>query len=469
MSLENLENLLASFESLRLGPSTDSSQKSPNNLELLNNTSSENLENTDIIMAQFKPEYLNCVPQFDGNPNELNRYLSTCESLISSFYNAAEPDCFQNVYLINSLIGKLKGNAQLVVNIQNVTTWDELKNTLRRNFADQRDESCLNRDLVMLKQHPNEKPQQFYDRCLEILNLICNYVDMHEQTADARQLKRNLYNNLTLKTFLSGLREPLGTTIRCMRPTDLNQALQFVTQEDNVHYFQNYPNRNIPKPMHTNKPQMQQKHFNNLGQRNFMPPFNTHTQNNHFRAQNWFPNHNFPNQFNQMQFRPNFQPQKFPTNSQVFKRPQGPPNQNVFSPNQNVFPSNQNVFQPNRNVFQPNQFKTFPKPTPMSVSTRQTFNSNKPGPSNAGPQKNFVIEEVYNTEIDQNYQIDQQNLNETNSYCENQNTDYDEENYNTSSPYLNFDYDNSSNGANNYYCENEDVNFQNPPQQDDQT
>lgn len=71
--------------------------------------------------------------------------------LIDNFYNTANQRDFQNVFLLNSLIGKLTGTAKIIVNIKNVTTWDDLKAVLHRNFADQRDESCLNRDLVMLK------------------------------------------------------------------------------------------------------------------------------------------------------------------------------------------------------------------------------------------------------------------------------------------------------------------------------
>ncbi|KAJ8967270.1 hypothetical protein NQ314_002998 [Rhamnusium bicolor] len=342
------------------------------------------------IMAQFKPEYLSCVPQFDGNPNELNRVLSTCDSVITAFYDATNPNNFHNVYLLNSLIGKLTGSAKVVVNIQSVTTWNELKDTLYRNFADQRDEACLNRDLVLLKQFPNEKPQQFFDRCLQILNLICSYVDIHEEQVEAKILKRDLYNKLTLKTFLSGLTEPMGKTIRCMRPTDMNQALQFIIQEENIQYYQNFtsknfikqapvqnkpvnnfprPVNNFPKPVN-NFPRYP---FNNHNQ---FPSFNSRTQNNQFRQQN----NNFPSQPIQFQQRMNNPPQKFFRNSQVFKNP------------------NQNVFKPNPNVVLPN-------PTPMSVVTRQTSNNFQQGPSTStqyrSTQRNFTPEELYNAEVDE--------------------------------------------------------------------
>lgn len=366
MSLETL------FENLSLSPLTDSDEennhipslsisphKSENNIQQIINPEI-NLNNT--TMSQFKPEYLNCVPQFDGNPNELNRYLSICDSIISEFYDAAHPNHFHNVFLLNSLIGKLTGSAKLVVNIQSVTTWAELKDTLYRNFADQRDESCLNRDLVLLKQLPNEKPQQFFDRCLQLLNLICSYVDIHEQQAAAKLLKRDLYHKLTLKTFLSGLKEPLGTTIRCMRPKDMNEALQFIIQEENTQYYQNLATKNFTQVPVQTKPMIQQQRpmnpFNrpvhNFPRNSFnnqMSPFNYQAQNNQFRQQN-----SFPSQPIQIQPRMNNPQQKFFTNSQVFKQP----NQNVFKPN------------PNRNL---------PNPTPMSVVTRQTSNNFQQDPS----------------------------------------------------------------------------------------
>lgn len=329
-------------------------------------------------MSQFKPEYLNCVPTFDGNPNDLNRYITICQSLIDNFYDQTNPTNFQNTYLINSLISKLTGNAKLVINIQNVNRWEDLKNVLQRNFADQRDETCLNRDLVLMKQLPQEKPFEFYDRILHILNLLCSYVDSHENLVQSRTLKRNLYNDLALKTFLSGLREPLGTTIRCMRPINLAQALQFVTQENNTHYFQNQP-RSGPmfQQGHTNRPRPTfPKSFPNV-----QPSINS------FRPtlSNSFPNVQPPmNSFrptfpSSVNTRPNFNrqgPRTF-TNSQIIRRPNG-----------------------QSNVFRPNPFRQLPPPTPMSgisESVQRPLPYNSASNPKYQPPK-YTVEELYSTE-----------------------------------------------------------------------
>lgn len=107
MSIENLTQII---ENLNINPSTDSESRP---VTFCTPISADTLDK----MAQFKPEFLNCVPNFDGNPNDLYRYLSVCESLINTFYNNANLADFQNVYLLNSLISKLSGNAKLVVNI----------------------------------------------------------------------------------------------------------------------------------------------------------------------------------------------------------------------------------------------------------------------------------------------------------------------------------------------------------------
>lgn len=379
-----IEELTNSIEFLRIDLPHSDSESSENRIENLNNSDdsnqlqnlnsySNNLDNN--MAAGFKPEYLNCVPSFDGNPNDLNRFLGVCESIVINFYDRENPNSFHNVYLLQSIVSKLTGNARTVANIQNSQTWDELKGVLRRNFADQRDETCLNRDLVVMRQLPNEKVQDFYDKILNVLNLLCSYVDLHGETQASKILKKNLYYDLALKTFLCGLREPLGTTIRCMRPGSLTEALQFVVEEENTRYFQNVTTKNFQKPNNF------QNRFNqqnpNRNSNNFNRNFNNHNNSN-----NSAPNQNMP-------------PQRYPTNSQVFRQPVS------------------------GNVFKSNPNRSFPKPTPMSINSRFTgrpnYQQNNNNPRNNSnnnnfsqanssgyrPQQNYTAQELFNTETNQ--------------------------------------------------------------------
>lgn len=328
----------------------------------------------------FKVEYLKCIPEYDGNHTELQRFINTSESIINTFYDRQTPNNFQNAFIINSIINKLTGQAKLVANIQNVATWLELKTTLTSHFSDQRDEPCLNRDLVLLKQNNFETPQGFYDRCLQLLNTICSYIDLHEVTPEARQLKRDFYKSLTHRTFLAGLKEPLGTIIRGMRPADLNQALQYIQQEENNNYFKNY---NLPKPKPVvHKPQINQRPMNNP---------------NNFNHNNYYHN-NYPNNYSQQSTSQpaTFYQQRTNFPSQPIKVTPRPVTNQKFFTNQQVF-GTQNQRKPNTNVFKRNtNYTPTYKPTPMSTTTRQTIQP-KPYTQN---RPNFIAEELFNVDDD---------------------------------------------------------------------
>lgn len=49
----------------------------------------------------LKPGHLNCVPTFDGNPLELNRYLAICES--NSHISSIKVKGFTRKYLAKDL------------------------------------------------------------------------------------------------------------------------------------------------------------------------------------------------------------------------------------------------------------------------------------------------------------------------------------------------------------------------------
>lgn len=197
---------------------------------------------------------LTIVPDYDGNPNQLYRFISTSESILTQFYNENEPNNFQNQIVLQNILGKLRGRAEEVVNIHGSATWASVKSVLLQHFSDQRDEKALNRDLVNLRQE-NESPQQFYTRCMQLLNTIINYVSLHENDENLKTGKRTFFTAQTLKTFLAGLKEPLGSTIRAMRPVDMPSALMFIKEEQNIQYLQKnmHDNQSVSKPSNQSK------------------------------------------------------------------------------------------------------------------------------------------------------------------------------------------------------------------------
>ncbi|KAJ8913256.1 hypothetical protein NQ315_012874 [Exocentrus adspersus] len=192
-----------------------------------------------------------------------------------------------------------------------------------------------------------------------------------------------------LKTFLAALKEPFGSTIRAMRPTTLAQALQFITEEDNIRYLQ--------KPM---QPNVIKKLNNQHNQNYFLPNYSQNS------------NHSRPMTFQQPKPVITFQQ---PVNFSQF--PRAPINiQRNPRPPVQEFPNNAQVFGKPPNVWNPqnNPSTQQPKPTPMSVVTRNTTTQfRRPNPNFTNNQSNnnyfqnnnqkpsFVSEELFNIEFDE--------------------------------------------------------------------
>lgn len=70
-----------------------------------------------------------------------------------------------------------------------------------------------------------------------------NNLYIHESDQNVFSEKKNLFEEMCLKTFLSGIREPLGSNIRGMRPKTLAEAFTNCIQEQNKFYRKvNNPN-----------------------------------------------------------------------------------------------------------------------------------------------------------------------------------------------------------------------------------
>lgn len=60
---------------------------------------------------------LSIIPTFDGNPNELHRFISASESILTHFFDTRNVNNFQNTLLLNGILNKLEGRAEEVVSI----------------------------------------------------------------------------------------------------------------------------------------------------------------------------------------------------------------------------------------------------------------------------------------------------------------------------------------------------------------
>lgn len=181
---------------------------------------------------------LRMVPEFDGNSNVLTRFIRLCDQVCATYLSAQPGNELSNEFLINGILNKITGPAARTLNSNGIPeSWQGIRNALINNFSDQRDETALYNDLALATQG-NNSPQEFYDRCVNLFSTIMTYVTLHETVVTTIDAKRTLYKKLTTQAFVRGLKEPLGSRIRCMRPDSVEKALEYVQEELNVLYLQ---------------------------------------------------------------------------------------------------------------------------------------------------------------------------------------------------------------------------------------
>lgn len=206
----------------------------------LNNTGSLNL--TTSLSGQKMADYdtihkaLRLLPDFDGNPNVLPRFIKLCDQFVEEF--AAAEASLSSIALINGILNKVTGPAARLINSNGIPeNWPGIRNALINNFSDQRDETALYNDLALLTQG-SLTPQEYYEKCQNMFSAVMTYIVLHETIESTVESKRTLYKKLTLQSFLRGLKDPLGARIRCMRPETIEKALEFIHEEQNTLYMQ---------------------------------------------------------------------------------------------------------------------------------------------------------------------------------------------------------------------------------------
>ncbi|KAF5281811.1 hypothetical protein FQA39_LY05025 [Lamprigera yunnana] len=232
----------------------------------------------------------------------------------------------------------------------------ESSNYSRRHskFGDARNETLLENDLTICYQLSNQTYDEYYEVIKSKLQQLLEHLTIKEANLELKVFKIDLYNSKALETFKAGLLEPHRSFISYQTVTSLEDCILQLRNYDNhkqqvnfLNFIRQKPrNKNFVRNINThNKPQFQKltqpnHSFNNPNRFNF-PNFN----HNFYKTNQFNSNPNYKNTHN-----------NFPTF----------PNATNTSSDGNRYPRNQYNF---------NHRKPEYKPTPMSISTRNTNRS----------------------------------------------------------------------------------------------
>lgn len=265
----------------------------PNSNDLLGSTG---LSQVDIFNSLRIPDAIKDLPKFDGNSRLLHEFINNVEEIL--LYIRGTDNTPYGQILLRAIRNKIEGQANEILNMYGTPlVWDEIKKNLILHYSDKRTETSLIRDLHNAMQF-NKTVENFYSEIVELQSALCNNVLLQEQDPNVVKAKKDLYADMCLNSFLSGLKEPLGSRIRTMQPNSLATALAFCIKEQNISYqrsnyrqpkpyYQNSFSRNNTqnRTQNRNHPYQQQSYTNNRNsdnthQRNQTSTPNTGTNNN---------------------------------------------------------------------------------------------------------------------------------------------------------------------------------------------
>lgn len=259
------------------------------------------------VVNQLKiPDAIKDLPTFKGDKNGLYDFIQNVEEILTICRPACNNNPTYTSIIIRAIRNKIIDDANDVLLMYGTEiNWDQIRANLILHYADKRDETSLIRDLHRLSQG-SDTVEKFFSRIIDILNTMTNGANINTPRDENRltviTAKQSLYNSMCLSVFLAGLREPMGSMIRAMRPTTLPEAFSFCLKEQNIGYMKqksmepykqvnNIPPRLPPKPVPIYNPQFR----NNLIQ----------YQRNPFPQQQQYFNHRPFTRQNHQPFQPN--------------------------------------------------------------------------------------------------------------------------------------------------------------------
>lgn len=168
---------------------------------------------------------LQIIPEYDGNPYELHKFLTCCGIIYDPLTVIDDRVLFMKI--INS---KLTHSAYELVKYREFVSYTELVDALKKQFSCQRTRSQINQDMSACVQGPTEKVIEFSNKIEKLLMEL----DLASSTSGEVLHKsvKKINDDNALNFFINGLRGPYSIIVRASRPTNLRDAINFAIDEE---------------------------------------------------------------------------------------------------------------------------------------------------------------------------------------------------------------------------------------------
>lgn len=200
------------------------------------NQGERNVNPLDVLSTLKIPDAIRFLPTYDGNPKTLNEFVTNVEEILALIRGTSRTPYGQ--LLLRSIRNKIEGKAsEGIIESGASLNWEEIKAALILHCADKRDEPTLMFELHNSVQEGHSL-RTLYDKVGEIKLALFRIAETTESEQIVVKTKKKLFADICLNSFLTGIRGPLGATIRSMKPTNLREAFEWALKEKETFFAQ---------------------------------------------------------------------------------------------------------------------------------------------------------------------------------------------------------------------------------------
>lgn len=180
------------------------------------------------------PDLIRMVPEFNGNPQNLPRWIESVEQKLEEskkFVSIDEYDRVLPIWLgiIRDKITE-KANDALSTSYTPLE-WNAIKSTLIEYFGDKSDLSSLVSRLTNLRQG-SQSVLEFYQECKSLLAEINAKILINNSTPIEAKAVMGTYETLTINAFVDGLHDSMSDLTRSTRPQSLTDAYRVASEQE---------------------------------------------------------------------------------------------------------------------------------------------------------------------------------------------------------------------------------------------
>lgn len=185
------------------------------------------------------PDLVKDLPNFTGEPGELNNWLCDVDSLVKLYQtNSSHSVEQQNRFhmVCKTIRRKIRGEANDALVASNVSiNWNVIKRTLLTYYGEKRDLETLDYQLMTVQQK-NDSLETYFDRVNRLLSLIANQIKTDDRFThpEASKALIETYNKKAIDAFIRGLDGDVYKFIRNYEPTSLAAAYSYCIAFQNV-------------------------------------------------------------------------------------------------------------------------------------------------------------------------------------------------------------------------------------------